>query len=111
MGLYNRPPSTYQKTLSKTNGLCFKCQRSVIDGTTRCEIHHVLPRNFGGKNNLSNLIPLCRECHVDITSNMARFLANPQNCNQDIKTKIKEYVNELLIELPNNLNCYIYFES
>lgn len=58
ISLFNRPPTISQKVLTKSGGLCENYQRSVIDGTTGCEIYHKLPRMFGGKNTTSNLIPL-----------------------------------------------------
>ncbi|MFY2490369.1 HNH endonuclease [Escherichia coli] len=40
-----------------------------------CEIHHKLPRMFGGKNDISNLIPLCKECHREINGITSKFLS------------------------------------
>lgn len=37
---------------------CLKCGLSAVD------IHHVIFRSQGGKNNIENLAELCRECHT-----------------------------------------------
>ena len=28
------------------------------------DVHHIQPRGAGGKNNIENLIALCRDCHT-----------------------------------------------
>ena len=28
------------------------------------ELHHIIPRRMGGDNRLSNIVPLCHECHL-----------------------------------------------
>ena len=29
----------------------------------KCEIHHIIPHRYGGKTEVSNLAPLCSQCH------------------------------------------------
>ena len=43
-------------------------------GTTAVDIHHILPRGIGGdptghKNQIENLIALCRSCHIKAETN------------------------------------------
>ena len=47
------------KALEKTNGRC-----SVCGSKSGIVVHHVLPRTRGGNDDLENLIPLCRKCHL-----------------------------------------------
>lgn len=35
-----------------------QCKQIAVD------VHHILPRSHGGKNNLENLISACRSCHA-----------------------------------------------
>nr|YP_009326792.1 hypothetical protein [Caulerpa racemosa]ANJ70779.1 hypothetical protein [Caulerpa racemosa] len=100
VNLYNRSPSTYQKVLLKTCGLCKKCQR-VLDGNRGYEINHKLPRMFGGKNDLSNLIPLCKECHREINNTISRAIALPR-VDPIVLGKIRDYIEQSLIIFPES---------
>nr|QHN60198.1 hypothetical protein [Caulerpa sertularioides f. longipes] len=110
VNLYNRPPSTFQKVLLKTYGLCQKCQR-VIDGNTGCVIHHKLPRMFGGKNDLSNLIPLCKECHREINGITSKFLSTSGSSDPRVLAKIRDYIEKSLIKFPESYMNKIDYES
>jgi hypothetical protein len=55
--------------LQKTKGLCALCNCNILDESW--EIHHKKPRAYGGKNDISNLIPLCKPCHRSITKAVA----------------------------------------
>lgn len=35
-----------------------------VCGKTAVDIHHVVFKSQGGKDEISNLIALCRECHI-----------------------------------------------
>jgi 5-methylcytosine-specific restriction endonuclease McrA len=52
---YNKVKENYN--LSR----CYDC------GKENCvtEIHHRIPKKFGGSDEIENLIPLCRECHKE----------------------------------------------
>lgn len=40
---------------------CLRCdKRFAVASLT---VHHMIPREDGGSNDVSNLVPLCRECH------------------------------------------------
>lgn len=55
--------------------LCEVCEKEAVD------IHHINPKNMGGsktKDNIENLIGLCRDCHTSAHSNglTKEFLIN-----------------------------------
>lgn len=48
----------FKAAMDKTKGKCAICSEKT---TT---IHHILPKRYGGKDELDNLIPLCSDCHL-----------------------------------------------
>lgn len=40
-----------------------KGRACIYCGNPAEELHHIVPRHMGGDNRLSNIVPLCRECH------------------------------------------------
>lgn len=58
-------PRVLRKSIIKRDGGCCK-----ICGTTqRLTVHHIDPICYGGSDNPSNLVTLCKECHNKITFN------------------------------------------
>lgn len=53
---------------SRTLGqVCFNC------GCSECiELHHIVPLEFGGTNNISNIAVLCHKCHMAIHNGKSR---------------------------------------
>jgi len=42
-------------------------QCEVPDCGKQCiDVHHLLPRSRGGKDNIENLMGLCRDCHHEV---------------------------------------------
>ena len=54
------------KLFKKYDNKCVICQQSLL-GPEKVEIHHIKPRTEGGSNNISNLMPLHRICHIKVT--------------------------------------------
>lgn len=48
------------------NPLCEMCKRNG-KFTTATEVHHIKPLAEGGRNDIENLMPLCKSCHSRIT--------------------------------------------
>ena len=47
--------------LEKTGGVCAKCGKTLsLEKTT---IDHLIPKYRGGKDEISNLIPMCKHCN------------------------------------------------
>lgn len=42
----------------RTSHICRRCRKSSVES-----IHHILPRKYGGGNNIENLSLLCEKCH------------------------------------------------
>ena len=51
----------------KTGGLCFYCDEKLNPFDRKhpsgFQIDHVIPRNQGGSDDISNLVPSCRRCN------------------------------------------------
>jgi len=65
--------------LTKTQGICKVCSAPLISEES-LEVHHVIPKSKGGKDHISNLIILHKECHKQVTNSknselLARFQA------------------------------------
>lgn len=41
-----------------------KGDKCIYCGAKATEYHHIVPRHMGGDNRLSNIVPLCYECHT-----------------------------------------------
>lgn len=47
-------------------------RRCCICGTLhKVQVHHIIPRNKGGTDNIDNAIPLCPNCHDEVHSRFA----------------------------------------
>lgn len=59
----------WTKALIKTKGCCAKCNCTLISLTEDdiFELHHVKPLQFGGPRTLPNMLPLCKECHLEVS--------------------------------------------
>ena len=54
---------TRQTVLAATGGYCAQgCGRLAV------EVHHIIPRSKGGPDTPENALPLCRDCHAQITA-------------------------------------------
>ncbi len=47
----------------------WQCQRCGVKNT-EIHAHHLIPLSLGGSNDISNLITLCKNCHIDDHPNM-----------------------------------------
>lgn len=60
-------PVTRVQALLRANGRCQLCQQeapfTLRDGSPYLEAHHIVPLGKGGKDDLSNLVALCPNCH------------------------------------------------
>jgi len=57
------------KTLANWGCKCGLCRKSLYVNGLNFELHHILPKRFGGKDTPNNLVPLCREpCHKMVSS-------------------------------------------
>ncbi len=56
-------PSVRRQALSRDQ---HRCQTPGCRNTRFLEIHHLVPRNKGGTNELKNLITLCGRCHAHL---------------------------------------------
>jgi RNA-directed DNA polymerase len=57
------------------NGCCSFCNVQITENeiiNSEVDLHHMLPRTFGGKDSQSNLRLLHAECHTDLHSRLSR---------------------------------------
>lgn len=59
------PSYVKEDTLVASGRHCCPCHRFC---GTKIEVHHIRLENEGGENILENAIPLCFNCHADMTS-------------------------------------------
>ena len=80
----------YKWQYQKTNRLDENIRKAVIlrdnckckeCGKSNCmlEVHHIVPRRMHGKNNLGNLITLCKKCHQKTKGKEELFIKHYQN--------------------------------
>jgi len=69
----------------KMSKICFRCQKRTIES-----VHHIIPKGFGGENNIENLITLCNECHDIVEEETYNLLsAGKTYSTSDLLTFIK----------------------
>lgn len=56
---------------NKQAGKCKVCQDNIDNGE-QIEVHHILPRKLGGKDNIDNLVMLHTNCHRQVHSRLGR---------------------------------------
>jgi RNA-directed DNA polymerase len=55
--------------LEKWYGCCGLCRKRLDLNYVPYEIHHILPKRFGGSNEPRNLVPLCKApCHLQVSN-------------------------------------------
>jgi len=55
-----------EEVLEKYEHECANCGKKEEERGTRLEVHHIVPREAGGTDKLSNLAPLCVPCHFAV---------------------------------------------
>jgi len=66
-----RPDERYPLNWNKLRFAIFKkynyrCARCGKYSQGNLHLHHIIPLSCGGSNSISNLVPLCPECHYEI---------------------------------------------
>ena len=59
----------------------YQCQ--VCDKTPSAQVHHIIPRSKGGRDELSNLITLCDKCHMLVSPVPDRLISGLWKIPQD----------------------------
>lgn len=85
-----------EQVLTNYNNICQECKRSDL----KLDIHHIVPREFGGTNDLNNLIPLCRSCHKKIEYQTKKYTKfNSYNPKSTTTINIKKSTYQRLLKL------------
>ena len=56
-------PKQWQAIIEAKRGSCRVCETKRGD-----EMHHLVPRAQGGEDTADNIVPLCFNCHAEITA-------------------------------------------
>lgn len=86
----------------------FKCAKCGSKKTL--EIHHIIPKYNGGRNELFNLVTLCSVCHFFAPDNpieLFRYLSNPNRPAVDLAMDIAEkvFVTAVMLEKEDYENA------
>jgi RNA-directed DNA polymerase len=71
----------------KQKGKCKVCMDNIDNGE-RLEVHHILPRKQGGKDNIDNLVMLHTNCHRQIHSKLGQQIT-------DVSKLLEPYAGQL----------------
>lgn len=71
-----------REAMAKTKGKCAICSKQT---TT---IHHIIPKRYGGKDEIDNLICLCSSCHIKAHNGS---YAHDKGYNLEIAEKCKTF--------------------
>ena len=80
-----------REMFEKQNGICPYCQSQITESNvvnSEADVHHMLPRTFGGTDSQSNLRLLHKECHIDLHKRFTR-----QQMADTVKTLRLDYIN------------------
>ena len=83
-----RIPSKVMKLIVSQKGECAYCKRSFIEDMEKFQehdwhVHHIVPKLYGGTDNLSNLVLLHPVCHRNIHRRMKSELPVALNGDQE----------------------------
>lgn len=85
----------YISSTKKSNASAPDLIREIFNNTCivcgynkHIEIHHILPRSEGGENRLSNIVPLCPNCHTEVHYDLIKA--------EDYKKKTKEILDSYM---------------
>ena len=92
-------PKLRKERASKT---CVNCGTDM-----EIEFHHIVPLAYGGTNNLSNIVPLCHQCHWSIHSNKHRRDVRSKALLSKAGRPRKQYSDEQIAYMLKYLECKI----
>jgi hypothetical protein len=82
---------TRERVLSRDDYECRFCgmsdQEHSEENSAGLDVHHVIPRKHGGKDNLGNLVALCRSCHRTLETLHGQAMGEvvrTEDCAQDL---------------------------
>ena len=73
--------------------ICQICEEKFLKA--ELEVDHIFPYSFGGSNQITNLMTLCKHCNADKGNRLEYYKSNEGN--QKLLLNIKEFVKDLLL--------------
>jgi RNA-directed DNA polymerase len=89
-----RAKSSWKRViLEKWGPCCGLCRKNLEINSIQYELHHILPKRFGGKDTPNNMVPLCKSpCHQLVSSSIQKSNVS----------EIKKYINLGILEVPSD---------
>ena len=101
-----RSKSSWKRTiLEKWGPCCGLCRKNLELNPVPYELHHILPKRFGGKDAPNNIIPLCKSpCHLLVSTSIQK--ANVSEIQKYIGLGILEVPFDYLEKLQSSQSSY-----
>ena len=96
-------PEGYQ--IDIINAYLYGAPRQVTK-PLRLDIHHIVAKKIGGSNAITNLIPLCEDCHRRITNLQRAAFAHPEKYGEREKDIARKLMRRHKEKLENNTPYY-----
>ena len=97
MGAINRRVSAKAKRDLSLGTVCYNCGKEC---GTHIEYHHIVPLEYGGRDVITNIVPLCSECHSMQTWGFVHKKA--ERTGRKRKQYDKELLNSVFTRYVNN---------
>jgi hypothetical protein len=89
-----------KKTLCRDGNQCQICGDFPGCPHTVLQVHHIVPRECGGTDDLKNLITLCDGCHANCHSHMGHWMNGVPKGSQKMQEIHQNFVEFVRMPLP-----------
>ena len=99
------PSHIREKVIKWTDGLCFHCEKNLLDGGYGYwEVDHLWPKKFGGVDELYNLVASCQPCNTSKSAkNPFVFIVYKWNWGEKISPFEMKFLKYYSVNSPTRL--------